>query len=272
MKTQAPRMIEIAIVVIFCVLTGCASPATRFDVDAKGSGFERQMAGGLVLYQKGLLVDGQPIHFYIDGDGTPSLGHGRISQDPTSRNRLILDLIRADISTSVLVGRPCYYGGSNRCSSEQWTTARYSKDVVDQLLATINGIIRRFPESSITLIGYSGGGALAMLAAPGLDRVDTLITVAANLDTRAWVEHHGYAPLIGSLNPADQAPLPTRIKQYHFFGADDENVPVGLSRRVLDRQGNANTKVVPGFSHTCCWPNIWTSSMRQIAMQIASVD
>jgi hypothetical protein len=264
MKTQAPWMIEIAIVVIFFALTGCESPATRFDADAKGSGFERQIAGGLVLYQNGQLVDGQPIHFYIDGDGTPSLRHGRISQDPTSRNRLILELIRADPFSSVLVGRPCYYGSNSDCSSEQWTTARYSKEVVDQLLATINPIIRRFPISKIVLVGYSGGGTLAMLAAPGLDRVDALVTIAANLDTRAWIEHHGYSPLVGSLNPADQAPLPPRIGQFHFFGGDDDNVPAGLSKRVIARQENAQVEIIDGFGHQCCWPEIWANNMSRI--------
>ncbi|MFT4562858.1 MAG: hypothetical protein ACI9BW_002607, partial [Gammaproteobacteria bacterium] len=257
MKTQAPWMIKIATVVILFALSGCESPATRFDVDARRSGFERVVAGGLVLYQNGQLVDGRPIHFYIDGDGTPSLGHGRISMDPTSRNRLILDLIRADTATSVLVGRPCYYGGSNGCSSKQWTTGRYSKEVVDQLLATINPIIRRFPDSKIVLVGYSGGGTLAMLAAPGLDRVDAVVTIAANLDTRAWLEHHGYSPLEGSMNPADQAPLPPRIGQFHFFGGDDDNVPARLAKRTISRQENAEVEIIDGFGHRCCWPQIW---------------
>ncbi|MFT4582605.1 MAG: hypothetical protein ACI915_002432 [Gammaproteobacteria bacterium] len=264
MITQARLMIKIATVVVVIALTGCESPATRFDVDAKGSGLERQMAGGLVLYQNGQLANGRPIHFYIDGDGTPSLGRGRISQDPTSRNRLILDLIRADTSTSVLVGRPCYYGRSNECSSEQWTTARYSKEVVDQLLATMNPIIRRFPSSKIVLIGYSGGGTLAMLAAPGLDRVDAVVTIAANLDTRAWLEHHGYSPLEGSLNPADQAPLPPRIEQFHFFGSDDDNVPAYLADRTILRQENAKVEIIEGFGHRCCWPQSWANNISQI--------
>lgn len=271
MITQPRQLIKITIAALCLAIGGCQSPASRFDQHARTNGLERQTEDGLVLYQNGKLINGEPIHIYLDGDGTPSLRHGQIALDPTSRDRLILELIGQDPTSSVLVGRPCYYGSRGQaCSAELWTTQRYSKDVVDRLVNAINTVVRRYPASRIALIGYSGGGALAMLAAPGLDRVDVLITIAANLDTRAWVEYHGYAPLEGSLNPADQTPLPPRIRQFHFFGEDDENVPAGLSRRVLARQPNAETLVISGFSHACCWPDIWAKRLTEINRLLVS--
>jgi hypothetical protein len=267
MILQASWPIKTTVLALLIALTGCESPATRFHEHAASRGFEREKEDGLVLYKRGTLIDGQPIHFYIDGDGTPSMRRGGITNDPTSRDRLILDLIDVDPSSSILVGRPCYYGVSARCEREEWTTARYSIDVVDQLTAAINSIVATCPNSHVTVIGYSGGGTLAMLVAPFIDRLDSLITVAANLDTRAWLNHHRYSPLEGSLNPADQAPLRPAIRQFHFFGEKDKNVPVNLAEHVLHRQHDAHVEVVAGFDHRCCWPNIWAESIENIRRQ-----
>jgi len=259
------RAIAMLCIVVAGSSAGCLSPTARFNHDAEKQGLERRSQGSLVLYQKGQLVDGEPIHIYLDGDGTPSPGRGRVSLDPTSRERLILRLIAVDPSASVLVGRPCYYGGEGECDPALWTGARYSQAVVDQLAGTINAVIADVPGSAVVLIGYSGGGTLAMLAAPLLTRLDTVVTIAANLDTEAWIEHHGYSPLSGSLNPATSAPLPARIRQVHLFGEMDENVPAQLARRTIERQSGAVVEIIPGFGHRCCWPDIWASKIADIS-------
>lgn len=217
-----------------------------------------------MVYQSAHLVDGKPIHIYLDGDGTPALGGGRAAMDPTSRERLILELIAVDAAASVLIGRPCYYGGDGDCNPSQWTTARYSADVVTQLANAINAVVLNYPASPVVLIGYSGGGTLAMLAAPAIDRLDAVVTIAANLDTEAWIDYHGYAPLSGSMNPAAQPTLAAEIRQFHFFGEQDDNVPARLARDVIARQANATVEIVPGFGHKCCWPEIWASRIAEI--------
>ena len=265
MILRAPLLLRFTLSVMIVMMSGCFSPAARFHHHAQKQGLERRLDGPVVIYRRGELVDGQPIHIYLDGDGTPALRHGRVATDPTSRDRLVLGLIGADPSTSVLVGRPCYYGNdAPDCDPELWTTARYSREVVDRIAAAINAIIGCCPNSTIVVIGYSGGGTLAMLAAPAIERVNALVTIAANLDIEAWVEHHGYAPLSGSLNPAREPPLRPTIKQFHFFGADDDNVPAALARPVISRQDNANIEVVAGFGHKCCWPEIWADNIARI--------
>ncbi len=265
MISQAPLPLTITVTVMMLMVSGCLSPASRFHHHAQKQGLERWLDGPLVTYRRGRLVDGQPVHIYLDGDGTPALRRGRIVMDPTSRDRLILALIDADPSTSVLVGRPCYYGSdAPGCDPALWTTARYSREVVEQLTAGINAILRCCPRSTVVVIGYSGGGTLAMLAAPAIERLDALVTIAANLDTEAWVARHGYAPLSGSLNPAREPPLPPTIKQFHFFGAKDDNVPAALARPIIARQDNANIEVVPNVGHRCGWPEFWAGSIARI--------
>ena len=270
MITQSPWLRIITVVAAVHATIGCSTPASRFDKAAASLGLQRETHTSIITYTKGRLIDGQPIHVYLDGDGTPSLGRGRSARDPTSRDRLILELIEADPASSILVGRPCYYGTTAECHPSQWTTARYSAEVVGRIVSAINEVIGRYPNSNIVLVGYSGGGTLAMLAAPALARLDALVTIAANLDTQAWVELHGYGPLLGSLNPATKPPLSPTIRQFHFFGEHDRNVPVEVARHVIDKQEHATVEVLPGFGHRCCWPEIWPAHIERIGRLAAT--
>jgi pimeloyl-ACP methyl ester carboxylesterase len=112
-------------------------------------------------------------------------------------------------------------------------------------------------EREVTLIGYSGGGVLAMLIAPRVERVTRVVTVAANLDIDAWARHHGYSRLGGSLNPATASPLPPTTRQVHLAGGRDARVPPHLSRPVAERQPSARFLVIPDFDHRCCWEREW---------------
>lgn len=251
-----------------CVLlSACATPAGQFRSDASKRGFVLEDtsfgAQQLVVFRRGGVTPGAPVHFYLDGDGAPWLARRRVATDPTTRERLILEMMERDAAASVLIGRPCYYVEDNACDPSLWTVERYGNAVVEAMAAALNREIERLPGSSVTLIGYSGGGALAMLLAPRLVRVDHLLTVAANLDVAAWTRHHGHTPLRGSLDPADAPPLPRQIDQVHWFGERDDNVPSALMRHVALRQPNARWRVVPDFDHTCCWVEAWPELLRE---------
>ena len=104
-------------------------------------------------------------------------------------------------------------------------------------------------------LGYSGGGTIATLLAPRFDTTTDLVTVAANLDIDAWTDVHAYARLVGSLNPARQAPLPAWIHQRHYVGSMDRVVPKDvIARASVDPSALI---VVPSYDHTCCWEAIW---------------
>ncbi len=60
-----------------------------------------------------------------------------------------------------------------------------------------------------------------LLAAQRRD-VDAVITVAANLDHRAWTAHHGDTPLHCSLNAADFARRLQSVPQVHYAGEKDK--------------------------------------------------
>ncbi|MCC7410417.1 MAG: hypothetical protein IT495_02110 [Gammaproteobacteria bacterium] len=211
------------------------------------------------VYARGELVDAQPIHIYITGDGSPWLHGIRIARDPTPRHDIVVDLMLRDPAPSLLIGRPCYHGlaRTRACEPRVWTAGRYSEPVVHSMAVAIRAALEAFPHSPAVLIGYSGGGALAMLIAARVPAIGTVVTVAANLDVAAWTRLHGYAPLTGSLDPAREPPLAPRIRQFHFAGGRDTVSPVKLNYDTVFRQSNYHLTVIPGFDHRCCWVERW---------------
>jgi pimeloyl-ACP methyl ester carboxylesterase len=132
------------------------------------------------------------------------------------------------------------------------------------MAAALTAWLRSHPYSELVFIGHSGGGALAMLLAERFPSTRGVLTVAGNLDPQQWVEWHGYLPLFGSLNPAERAPLLSTIRQLHYSGALDRNVPQQLVQAAVQRQHNAEFAVVQGFDHTCCWRDRWPSILARL--------
>lgn len=214
-----------------------------------------------LIYRRGIWDKSSPVHVYLEGDGVPWVTPTRIAKDPTPRIPLALRLMSRDPGPTLFIGRPCYHGlaASPGCSPWLWTHGRYSEAVVRSMAAALRRALGPDTDREVTLIGYSGGGVLAMLIAARLEQVATVVTIAANLDTATWTDHHGYSRLLGSLNPATQPPLPARIRQIHLAGERDSRVPAHLSDQALARQPNAQLLVIPNFDHRCCWERAWPS-------------
>ncbi len=223
----------------------------------------------LVIFRDAMSGDSSTIHFYIDGDGTPWIQGTRVASDPTSRSKIILSLIAEDITKSILVGRPCYYlaprSRPKTCDEKWWTSHRYSPPVVAAMSSAINEQIQRFTPRKVRLIGYSGGGTLAMLIAKRLNqKVDQVITVAANLDVDQWIALHQFSPLATSLNAENFPVLSPQLSQVHFVGTEDKNVPGKITKAIASLQPNASVIEIKGYSHECCWPKDWASRLRQV--------
>ena len=204
------------------------------------------------------------LHIYIGGDGQAFQSRLKVSRDPTPKNPLTLKLMLADNSPSIFIARPCYFTASmgNRCNATLWTSARYSQQVVDSIATVIDKLSQRYPDAQITLVGYSGGGVIALLAALQLPQPSSVITIASPLDTLAWTQLHGYTSLRDSLNPTDISAWPAALSQTHFSGRADKNVPQSVTNKFrlnVEAQGiPANFKVIPNYDHRCCWLNFWS--------------
>ncbi|TVQ85775.1 MAG: alpha/beta fold hydrolase, partial [Chromatiaceae bacterium] len=191
-----------------------------------------------------------------------------MASDPTPRHALALQLMAVDPAPAVYVGRPCYHGEARTppCTPWHWTQGRYGDAVVTSLAAAIDRFADQAGASDLVLIGYSGGGVLAMLLAERLPQVRLVVTLAANLDIDAWCDLHGFSRLTDSLNPAQRPSLPATIRQWHLAGSDDRNVPPALIRRALDRQHDHRFRVLPATDHRCCWQAHWPALLRDFGV------
>jgi len=252
------------------LLVACSQPTRDFDRDAAELGYTRQWVKGEAfqhaVYRKGKLKPGGRVYVYLHSDGLPWINRIHISEDPTPRYPLTLKLMHKGPQPAIYLGRPCYHGQAQapECEQRYWTSARYSRWVVASMRAALHRLLATCPDIKITLIGYSGGGTLAVLMAADFAAVDQLVTLAGNLDTDAWVARHHYSPLLDSLNPVLQAPLPTSIRQNHFAGKQDQNVTVGMIQKFANTQHHAEVTILPEFTHKCCWEQLWPALLDQI--------
>ncbi len=254
-----------------CALSACATPPQRIDRLAASSGFERLVVTGAPFEHLVYVKTANPapqsgeLHVYVEGDGTPWITHHLVARDPTPRRPLMLKLMALDPGPALYLGRPCYFGLMRHCASRYWTGARYSETVVHSMIVALDNVRRQLGlHGNIDLLGYSGGGTLAMLLAPRLKETSSVVTIAANLDVRGWTRLHGYSPLADSLDPADEAPLPARIAQIHLVGEEDRNVPPAITRAGVARQRNATIISYPHYDHHCCWERVWRSVLDRL--------
>jgi hypothetical protein len=250
-------------------VTGCAAaaPAERYDGAALRAGLRPDAVEGIGFTHRTYhapLRAGRHLHVYLEGDGTPFVERRRVARDPTPRRPMALELLRLDPGPAVLLGRPCYHGLTDGCGPQLWTTARYSEAVVASTARAIERLLARGGYATATLIGFSGGGAIAVLVAERLEAVSGVVTIAANLDIAAWTAHHGYTPLHGSLNPVDVIGTRPELRHLHLSGSADDNVPGNLHDAVRARLPAGAVRTVDGFDHGCCWPSVWPDALSDL--------
>ncbi len=266
------------VVLLVLFILACVSQDVHLDRRAGRWGLERQILAGegfehLSYHQAGTRV-GRELHVYLGGDGRPWLDETSVSPDPTPRRPLVLELMRLDPVDSIYLGRPCYHGlgGERSCTPDLWTGRRYGTAVVDSMEEAIRQLLGQDSSVAIVLVGYSGGGVLAVLLAERLEMTRAVITVAADLDVDAWSDLHGYSRLEGSANPGDRASLPASLVQIHLAGGRDANVPVAIVESFAERQPGSNLLLYPDFDHACCWARVWPTVLDTLAVRLAAAQ
>jgi alpha/beta hydrolase fold len=217
----------------------------------------------LRTYLPKALVKAEALTIYIEGDGLAWFNASSPSDDPTPMNPLALKLALLDTSPAVYLARPCQYVGiqnQTNCSQALWTSHRFSNAVVSATNQAINQLKQKLNAHKLILVGYSGGGAVAALVAARRNDVVRLITVAGNLDHRAWTSEHHLTPLAGSLNPVDAWQQLQDIPQTHFVGSQDAVIGESVARSYAAHFISGKQPVIvviPAFDHNCCWDMRW---------------
>ena len=180
------------------------------------------------------------VHIYIEGDGNAYNAYGQPTSNPTPHGTFVRNLANQDkFENVVYMARPCQFIMTNCCKQKDWTTGRFSEQVINAQTEAIKQIAG---DKKITLIGYSGG---AMVSGLIIKRNSNLhfekwITIAGVLNHEKWTQYFGDAPLTESLN-MDFLP---DIPQVHFVGEHDKIVPYELAK-----QWTKDVVLIPNATH-----------------------
>jgi hypothetical protein len=272
---QSWRLLAASLCIILC---GCeAAQSVRLDkaqrIAQSARLIERDIAAGRFLLRSYERI-GDPANgtarVYIEGDGLAWLGKNRPSPDPTPINPVALSLAQADRGANVAyLARPCQYNGAfdaKACPEKYWKSARFSPEIVKAMNDVLDGLKRRHGLHRFELVGYSGGGAVALLMAAGRNDIASIRTVAGNLDTDAFSKLHNVSAMTESLNPASVARRISAIPQMHFVGGRDAIVPAGIYQAYRDASGpgkKISITILPEADHETGWVEQWPALLGQ---------
>ncbi|MBU1927633.1 serine hydrolase family protein [bacterium] len=221
----------------------------------------------LFSMQKLSQCENKDMKVYIEGDGLSWITKRRISDNPTPLNPVGLSLMLSDKSNcKVYIARPCQYVKQSICENKYWTSHRFNTKIIQSFDEALSNLKKNHKNSSFTLIGYSGGAAVAALTAVKREDISRIITVAGNLETNKWTELHHISPLDGSLNPADYTKELQNIPQYHLIGNNDKIVPKEVFLSYFNKFENKNNVKYFTYdaTHGCCWDAIYKDFLKGV--------
>ena len=207
------------------------------------------------------------LRIYIEGDGKAWATRTQPSTDPSPRNLLMAQLAMDDSRPSVYLARPCQFYKNPECRVPVWTDKRFSALVINSYNEALNKLKIRHGSQNLELIGYSGGGYIAMAIAGIRTDVTQVQTIAGNIDPTEWGRHHNLSPLVGikDLNQISRLKL---IPQMHFVGTEDKVVPPALIDSIVRKNGfRCATVSRVGATHEAGWTGIKDSLREKVSCQ-----
>lgn len=266
----SPKLITIFLVSI--LMSSCASDLNRrvkaANNIAVANNFEQKLiqSGDFVLttYQR-INDKNLPYIFYLEGDGRSFVGRYNVSDNPTPGRPMLLKLAVLDDRPNVVyIARPCQYTPleqSPKCQQVYWTNKR----MADEIIVSINGAIETISNrQNVSLVGFSGGGGIAVLVAARNKYVKNIITIAGNLDHIAFNKYHNAGSMTGSLNPIDYAKQISHVPQLHLSGGKDKIVPSFIATSYVAKSAAKHVlqKTIKNAEHLEGWEAVWPKLLK----------
>lgn len=198
---------------------------------------------------------------FIEGDGLPWATRNIPSLDPTPRRPVALELFRATDGAVIYLGRPCYWFGiaESPCRPHYWTNGRFSPEVVESMVVAFQDMRQRVNARKFILVGYSGGGVLAVLLSHRLRDIVGVIALAAPLAHHLWTERLELEPLSDSLNPEkEDVTIQAGRPEVLVYGTRDRTVQASDAGTYSTRS-SVQTITLGEADHICCWLDWWRS-------------
>lgn len=226
-------------ILVSILLSGCQSQPsipevsyTDFDQEMQPAVFD---TGFFPIYTWAPeRPSGSQLRIYIEGDGRAWLRLGRASFDPTPVNRLVHHLMMSDPFPDIAyLSQPCQYIMNSACNKNVWTFERYSQKVIETMNRVVSEIKKKGGYETLELVGYSGGGAIALLMAARREDVVSVRTIAGNLDPHFTNRLHVVSAMPLALNPTDYKKKLVDVPQVHFVGTNDSVISEKVSRHYV---------------------------------------
>ena len=265
------------IILLSSFLLSCGTPPKPYSLPkdtqkivrtAESRGFSLHRYQGepflLTAYERLTPSNAEKVYVYIEGDGNSWKTKYRLSDNPTPKQPLALQLATLDPHSNVVyLARPCQYTPPTlnpSCTPEFWSSHRYAEEIIKTMDQTLDQIKAKQHNVEFTLVGFSGGASVAALLASRRNDISLLITVAGDLDHVILNKHHRTTPLNGSLNPYTLTEKLNHIPQHHWHGSKDKIVPKWMGThfvRALKNPPCAKAHVLNGATHHDGWQDEW---------------
>jgi len=223
---------------LFFILCGC-----QHIVVPDSFAYKEIQAGAYKLASWQKITDTKsPVRIYVEGDGNAFNHAGQPTSNPTPKGTFLREIVFNDPNPNVVyLARPCQYVEDIRCSQKDWTTGRFSQEIVNSAAQAVKEISKKQP---IVLIGYSGGALLSGLIIKQNSNlpVQKWITIAGVLNHKKWTEKLNLPALKDSV---DLEKLPT-VPQVHFAGLKDRVVPFSLTEKLVPAK---DLIIIPNATH-----------------------
>ncbi len=204
-------------------------------------------------------------NIYIEGGASEFSDINEWSDNPTPINPVALHLSSKDSFDNVIyIARPCQYNGlvsGDKCDSSDWNENRFSERILNAFDDALDDIAGRYGIYGFNLIGYSGGGVIALLLANNRSDILSVRTIASPLDIDTQYGVLGDVNLSGSLNPKDFASKLSNIPQYHFIGGQDRFIPPSILHSYVQSVSDdrcIKTMFIQEASHDRGWVDKWS--------------
>ncbi len=277
-------------VVLACstaLLTGCYSDHSVMREDAA-----KRTAAPVFMIPRDIPTDkfilqsyervykkNKPVTLYIEGDGTYTLAAPALSDNPTPADPVALRMAAQDGGENVVwIARPCQYNkgwkDGKTCPVDYSTTKIFAPEVIDSYHIALDNIKTYYNIPSFDLVGYDGGAAIAVILGSQRADINSIRTVAGNLDPRAVANLNKQPYEEGSLNPSDFAAGISNIPQRHFIGKSDKVIPPAVFNSFAQAAGQGpclNVTLVDNADHQLGWVEQW-KTLKSIPMDCAQTE
>jgi hypothetical protein len=249
---------------------------TALDISARGNfkNFVFNTKNYQIFSAQRLIYKNQIINIYIEGDGRSWIDRDTISSNPTPIAPFALNLANLDTDNNVIyLARPCQYAFNQKCNESVWTSHQFSKSVLMSYMDVLDTIKEQNNNVKFNLIAYSGGATIALMLGANREDIQSIRTIAGNLNHNELSRITKTSPLTNSMAAKEFIFKTEKIPQIHYYGEKDKVIPEKIFidyKNSFTKQNCIAISKIERLDHFSGWDSFWKNNLKKtpICIQI----